>query len=478
MSKILVTGATGFIGKRLIHELLEQGHEIYALMRIKGIGMKILENPRFHIIYGDARDPSKMDPFPQDLDAAYYLIHSMGSVSQNIITVEMEISHNFISAIEKTSCKQIIFLGGIIEEEINLSPHLRSRLAVENVLKTSKVPCTILRSSIIIGSGSASFEIIRDLVQRLPVMIAPKWVRSLCQPISIKDVLFYLSGVLLNPLCFGKTYDIGGPQVISFKDVLLEYAHFKKLKRYIFDVPLLTPRLSSYWLVFITSVRFSICKQLVESMKQNTRKLNSDIDIVLPHTCLSYDEALNLVFEETAQNKVTSSWVDDWALKETSPDIQDFLAIPQKECLKDIKNISITIPLEEVQRRIWCIGGMQGWYSMNWAWRLRGFIDKLAGGTGFNRGRRDPCKLYVGDSINFWRVVLADEEKGHLILYAEMKLPGKAWLEFKINKEERLFTQTATFQPNGFLGYLYWYFSLPFHCIIFNNMAKAIAQKQ
>lgn len=292
MSKILVTGSTGFIGKSLSLHLLDQGHEIYALTRSKESRLQFSNNPNLHFIYGDVSDPAAMDPFPQNIDAVYYLIHSMGNVGKNLIETEEQIAHNFISAIEKTFCKQIIFLGGIIEDEKKLSPHLRSRLAVEKILQASRIPCTILRSSIIIGNGSASFEVIRDLVDKLPVMIAPKWVKSMCQPISIHDVLFYLTGVLLNPLCYGKIYDIGGPQALSFQEVLQGYAHFKKLKRYIFDVPLLTPRLSSYWLVFITSVQFSICKYLVESMKQHTRKLNTAIDEILPHDCLSYEESL------------------------------------------------------------------------------------------------------------------------------------------------------------------------------------------
>ena len=477
MSKIIVTGSNGFIGKRLVYQLLEHGHEVYALTRIKGTELKISNNPHFHLLHGDIRDPTKIDPFPTDIDAAYYLIHSMGNVVQNLIEIEEQTARNFLSILEKTNCQQIIYLGGIIEDEMKLSPHLRSLLVVENVLKNSKIPCTILRASIIIGSGSASFEIIRDLVEKLPIMIAPKWVKNMCQPISIRDVLFYLTGVLLKTNCFGTTFDMGGPEAMSFKEVLLRYARFRKLTRYILDVPVLTPRLSSYWLVFITSVRFSICRHLVESMKQNTRKLNTQIDTILPHTCLTYEEALNLAFQKISQNEVVSTWMDNWEVKKINPEIQDYIEVPQEGCLKDVKIIPITIPVDEVQRRIWSIGGNQGWYSMNWAWRLRGLIDQLVGGTGLNRGRRDPHQLQVGDSIDFWRVILANEKKRHLLLYAEMKLPGEAWLEFEIDETKGLLKQTATFRPKGFWGRAYWYASLPFHIIIFKNMAKTIAQK-
>lgn len=474
MAKILVTGSTGFIGKRLVLQLLDQGHEVWALSRVKGMGAS--SNPKLHYIFGDICDAEHMDAFPGDIEAAYYLVHSLGDVSANLVSMEEGAAFNFVNALEKTKCRQIIFLGGIIENEDTLSPHLLSRRAVEKALLKSRIPCTILRSSIIIGSGSASFEIIRDLVEKLPLMIAPKWVKCYCQPIAISDVLFYLSGVLLNEACYGKIYDIGGSEAFTFKDVLMRYAKFRKLKRYIIDVPVLTPRLSSYWLVLITSVRFSICQHLVESMKQNTRKINKAIDEVLPHQCLSYEEALFLAFQKIDQNEVISTWMDAWNPHKSNADIRDFIAVPKEGCLKDVKVVPITIPIDTALERVWSIGGKQGWYSMNWAWRLRGFFDQLIGGIGFNRGRRHPTQLEVGDSIDFWRVLLADKNKGQLILYAEMKVPGEAWLEFKINRDEKTLTQTATFRPRGVFGRLYWYMLFPFHTIIFKNMAKGIAQ--
>lgn len=477
MSKILVTGASGFIGKRVIYQLLKQGHEVYALSRIKGVGIGIAENPLLHVIYGDIRDLSAMQSFPQEIDAAYYLVHSMGDIVENLISTEVGICKKFLEAIEKTRCRQIIFLSGIIESEETLSPHLRSRLAVEKTLQAGKIPCTILRASIIIGAGSASFEIIRDLVEKLPFMVAPKWVKSYCQPISIVDVIFYLSSILLLEKSFGNTYDIGGPEAMTFKEVLLRYAQFRRLKRRILDVPFLTPKLSSYWLVFITSVRFSICSHLVESMKQNTRKRNNAIDALLPHPCLRYEEALKLAFLRITQNEVVSTWMDSWDIKELSPDIRAFIEVPREGCLRDVREVPITVPVEEVRRRVWSIGGERGWYSMNWAWRLRGLIDQLIGGTGLNRGRRHPSEIEVGDSIDFWRVLLADQKKGHLILYAQMKLPGEAWLEFEIDSSRGLLIQIATFRPKGLFGRLYWYAMLPFHAIIFRKMAKTLAQK-
>lgn len=477
MATILVTGSTGFIGKRLIFELLQEGHEVYALSRIKGIDVKVPNQPRLHMIYGDLREITAGEAWPKQIDAAYYLIHSMGSPVENLLEAEINTARHFLTLLEATSCKQIIYLGGIIEDELNLSPHLRSRLAVEKILAASTIPCTILRSSIIIGAGSASFEIIRDLVETLPVMVAPKWVKSTCQPIAINDVLFYLTAVLLNTKCYRETLDIGGPEAMSFGDVLKRYAKFRQLRRYIFEIPLLTPKLSSYWLVFITSVRFSICANLVESMKQNTRKLNLKIDTLLPHSCLSYEQALTIAFEKIVSHQVLSTWMDSWELKTINADIAEMLVTPKEGCFKDIKIIPLTLPADEVQRRVWSIGGQRGWYSMNWAWKLRGLMDQFIGGTGLNRGRRHPTKIEVGDSIDFWRVLLADEARSHLILFAEMKLPGEAWLEFEVDRLNNVLKQTATFRPKGLWGRLYWYLCYPFHLIIFKNMARTLAQK-
>lgn len=477
MAKILIAGSTGFIGRRLVYKLLEEGHEVYALSRIRGVKLNSSRSKSLHHLYGDLTSINTIDNFPEQIDAAYYLVHSMGEKLKDLADSEKQTALNFLELIEKTSCKQIIFLSGLIEEEKGLSPHLTARLTVEKTLQKSKIPCTILRASIVIGSGSASFEIIRDLVEKVSIMTAPSWVNNLCQPIAVRDVLFYLSAVLLKKECFDKTYDIGGPEVLSFKEILLRYAKFRGLTRFIFVIPFLTAKISSYWFVFISSVRFSICSYLVESMKQNSRKLNHSIDEVLPHTCLKYEEALDLAFQKIAQNEVVSTWMDSWDIRLPNSDIDDVIQVPQEGCLNDLQIAPITIPLNEVKKRIFSIGGQTGWYSMNWAWKLRGLIDKCVGGAGLNRGRRDPDKVVPGDSIDFWRVLYVDEEKGQLILYAQMRLPGEAWLEFRIDTEKKLLLQQATFRPKGYWGRIYWYSCLPFHLIIFRQMSRAIAQK-
>ena len=470
MAKIVVTGATGFIGKRLIYKLLDEGHEVYALIRNAQARFSFINNPRLAFIVGTLSDPMLLPVFPVDIDASYYLVHSMRDSYGDLKNTENIVANNFLKAINLTSCKQIIYLSGIVEDEKKLSVHLQSRLAVEKVLQKGRIPCSVLRASIIIGAGSASFEIIRDLTEKLPIMVAPKWVKNLIQPISIVDVLFYLTKILLNKPAYGKTYDIGGPEALTFREVLLRYAKFRALKRLIINVPFFTPKLSGYWLLFITSVNFSICKYLVESMKQNTRKLNDEIDRILPHECLSFEQALTLAFQRIAQNEVVSSWMDAWDLKTPIFDID----VPKEGCLTHIVTLPNESPLESVRAKIWTIGGKSGWYSMNWAWKLRGLIDKLVGGTGFNRGRRDQLNLKVGDSIDFWRVLLEDKQKIHLILFAQMKLPGEAWLEFELIDDGKTLRQTATFRPRGLFGYIYWYAMIPFHIIIFKNMAKKI----
>lgn len=477
MAKILVTGATGFVGKRLIVSLLEQGHDVYALCRIHGTRVFTDDRPNFHYIWGDLRNPEMQQALPKDLDVAYYLVHSMSEIVSDLIKAELAVAENFLESVKKTQIKQIIYLGGIINDEKSLSPHLRSRLLVEAALKSSSIPITILRASIIIGSGSASFEIIRDLCEKLPFMIAPKWLTSPCQPIAIQDVLFYLSHVLLKRECYNKTFDIGGPEVLTFKELLMEYSEFRHLKRYIMNVPFLTPRLSSFWLVFITSVRFSICFYLVESIKNTSVVRLDGIQRLIPHQCLTFKKALELAFQNIAQNEVVSTWMDSWEIKGTNPSITEYINVPKEGCLKDEKKYVVKDSREAALDRIWGIGGNKGYYALNWAWKLRGLIDQMVGGVGLNRGRRHPTEIQVGDFIDFWRVIRADKENGDLILFAGMKMPGEAWLEFKLEEEANkwILVQTATFRPKGILGRLYWYALLPFHFFIFRKMAKALA---
>lgn len=473
MSKIFIAGASGFIGQRLILQLLEQGHEVYGLSRIQGATIAHIRHSKFHTVFGDLGLNDTKVHLPDDIDAAYYLVHSMAQHLGSLKDREEQNAKQFLEWINRTKCQHIIYLSGIIHEGNTLSEHLASRQNVERVLQSGKIPVTVLRASIIIGAGSASFEIIRDLVEKLPVMIAPKWVRTRCQPIAVDDVLYFLTKILLMPRAYNQTFEINGPEVMSFKQVLLRYARFRRLKRWIIDVPFLTPRLSSYWLVLITSVRYSICSYLVDSMKYDSSSTDNRIQSIVPHNCLKFEEALERAFMRIAQNEIISTWMDAWFSDGKPADIKYYIQVPHEGCVQDVQRQKLKSDEQTVLDRIWSIGGKNGWYGLNWAWRLRGLFDKLIGGAGMNRGRRNPNKLEVGDPIDFWRVVKAEKKPCHLILYAEMKIPGEAWLEFKI--EDGTLMQIATFRPKGVWGRIYWYAMMPFHFSIFRNMAKGLA---
>lgn len=477
MSKVLIAGATGFVGKKLILALLNDGHEVYAICRKKGTRIFSEEKPNLFFLWGDLRNPETFKEVPEDIDAAYYLVHSMSEMVSNLPNLEEEVVKAFVEGIRHTQVSQLIYLGGIINDEKALSPHLTSRLLVEKILMHSKIPTTILRASLIIGSGSASFEIIRDLCERLPLMIAPRWVNTPCQPIGIQDVLFYLTQVLLNKACYNKIFDIGGPEILTFKQLMQKYSSVRGVKTWIINVPLLSPRLSSYWLFFVTSVPFSICYYLVESMKSSTIVQLKDIQLILPHTCLSYQQSIMSALEKSSSSQIVPISI---ASGEENPEVEEYLQIAKDKCLKDERQILISASRETVIDRIWKIGGKTGYYVFDWAWSLRGAIDKLVGGKGLNRGRRNPAEIQVGDEIDFWRVIIADKKNGYLVLFSSMKIPGKAWLVFRLieNDGSTSLVQTALFQPSGIFGYMYWYVLYPIHYFLFNRMARAIAEAE
>ncbi len=475
--KILLTGANGYIGTRLIPHLVSNGHEIYALIRSR-FRIEIPEKiqSQIHIIEADLLNPSSLLKIPDDIDAAYYLVHSM-RYSQKFSEMEAVSAKNFANRLQNTKAKQIVYLSGLSNES-HLSRHLSSRKNVGEILKAGKVPVTILMAGIIIGSGSASFEIIRDLVEKLPIMIAPKWLENFTQPIAVRDVLAYLILVLDNPACFGESFEIGGPDVMSYKDLLLNFARMRNLKRKIFTVPVLTPRISSYWLFFVTSTSFSLARFLVESLMNNAICKENRIRKIFPRKLLSYQEALQLAFAPTEEDWVFSSWKDSLSGSALNPDLSIYIHIPRFGILSDQRTLSFSGSIEEVQKRIWSLGGDRGWLTMNWAWKFRGFLDKLVGGIGLRRGRTHPTRLKVGDALDFWRVLLADEKNRRLLLYAEMKLPGEAWLEFEIipHVTGGILKQTASFRPNGLLGRVYWYSLYPLHVIIFRQLAKCLVK--
>lgn len=471
--KILITGSTGYIGQRLIPFLLNKNVNLVCCVRDKQrFNLNKYSSDKIEVIEVDFLKKETLKNIPEDIDAAYYLIHSMSTNIKNFDELEKTSAENFRDAISNTNAKQVIYLSGIINEE-KLSKHLQSRKNVEYILSKGKYALTTLRAGIIIGSGSASFEIIRDLVEKLPVMIAPKWLNTLSQPIAIKNVIEYLFGVLLNPKTFNKSFDIGGPDILTYKQMLLKFAKVRGLNRKIFIVPVLTPRLSSYWLYFVTSTSFTLAKNLVDSMKVEIVCKNDEIKNIVNIKLIDYETALKLAFDTIEHNEVISSWKDALTSDLLNDGISQYINVPVQGCFVEIIKLKISNE-DNVLNKIWCIGGETGWYYANFLWSLRGFIDKLVGGVGIRRGRKNPTEIFIGEALDFWRVLYASKTNKRLLLYAEMKLPGEAWLEFKI--ENNLFIQTATFRPRGLLGRAYWYFLLPIHKIIFKGMAKAIAK--
>lgn len=469
---ILLTGANGYIGTRLFFRLLEEGHTVYAFVR-SAMRLAVPKKYKGQIIEGDLLRKETLEAIPTQIDAAYYLVHSMSTSASRFAELEAISARHFAERIGHTKAKQIIYLSGLVNDK-NLSRHLASRKAVEEILREGKVPVTTLMAGIVIGSGSASFEIMRDLVEKLPLMIAPRWIKNRVQPIAVRDVLDYLILVLGHPDCIGERFEIGGPDVYSYRDLLLRLAKIRGLRRWIFTVPILTPRLSSYWLYLITSASYPLAKSLVDSLKNNAVCKEHRIQKIFTKPLLDFDTAVRRAFERLEQDNVPSSWKTAVGDSPLNPDFSVYLQVPAFGTLSDRQVVPFTVARPVLQQRLWSIGGENGWGAMNWAWTLRGFVDRLFGGVGLRRGRTDAKHLKVGDALDFWRVLVADEKGGRLLLYAEMKLPGEAWLEFKIGGEE--LCQTATFRPKGIWGRVYWYSLYPFHYFIFRRMARSLAR--
>ena len=474
--KVLLTGITGYVGKRLLPLLLDQKHEICCCVRnLERVPEEWINHSQIKLIEIDFLKPETHANFPLEIDVAYYLIHSMSSPSGDFEKMELTAAQNFRNLVSKSQARQVIYLGGI-SNDVYLSKHLRSRLNVEKELEKGDYALTALHAGIIIGSGSASFEIIRDIVEKLPIMTTPRWVLTLSHPIGIRDVLKFLIGVLNNLECFNKSFDIGGKDILSYKEMLLQYAEIRKLKRRIITLPIMTPRLSSYWLFFITSTSYKLAINLVNSLKIEVIAKDNELAEMLGITPMTYQEAVEAAFTKIRQNQVFSSWKDALSSTEFDPDYTDHIDVPEYGCYRNKQSVVFNKDPEQVLNSIWSIGGETGWYYGTWLWRIRGYMDKLSGGIGLRRGRTHPNEITNGDALDFWRVLLADRKKKRLLLYAEMKLPGEAWLEFKIiqNNNETRLVQTATYRPKGIWGRFYWGLSWPFHLFIFRGMAQNI----
>lgn len=480
--RILLTGANGYIGMRLLPVLIEEGHELTCVVRDRNRfkpSSDLLQ--KIEVIEFDFLKPQHaIQQFNGKVfDVAYYLIHSLGDTSTTLKEYEIRSAGCFVLVAHLTQVRQIIYLGGINNDQ-QLSKHLLARKGVKEVLMQSGIPYTIFEAGIIVGSGSISFEIIRDLSEKLPVMIVPKWLNSKCQPIAIRNVIHYLKKAIHLETAFNKCFEIGGPDVLSYKQMLLEYAKARQYRRFIFSWNFISPTISAYWLNLTTSANFTIAKQLVASMKNDVVCKDHAVLEFIPQELYTYREAIEMAFLRIEQNMVVSSWKDSASSSLNNLELSQHIEVPVNGCYKDRKWIEIDKDkVHEIAQRFFGIGGNQGWYYADTLWRMRGVIDKILGGVGIGRGRRSDVDLQPGDVLDFWRVILADYKNHRLLLYAEMKLPGEAWLEFSIvqNENRCLLKQTATFRPFGILGRNYWYLMLPFHYFIFNNMIRKIAGK-
>ena len=397
--KILLTGATGYIGKRLLPELVNKGHFVVCCARdVSRLHIPETLQSNVQLIETDFLKPDSLKNIPADIDAAYYLMHSM-STSADYDQLELQSARHFRTAMQETTVKQVIYLSGIANDH-SLSKHLASRRAVEHELALGTYHCTTLRAGVIIGSGSASYEIIRDLVEKLPVMIAPKWLVTKCQPIAIRDVINFLTGVLFHPKTFDRSFDIGGPDILTYKEMLLGYAKVRGLRRWIYTVPVMTPRLSSYWLYFVTSTSFKLAASLVESMKVEVVCRTNELPDLLGIKPFGYEDSLRKTLMKIEGEQILSSWKDSFVSGRLNRSLADFLQVPTHGCFIDRRSRHTANRQKSIEK-IWRIGGKNGWYFATWLWRLRGFIDKLCGGVGLRRGRTNTSRFSSGMPLIF-----------------------------------------------------------------------------
>ena len=479
---ILVTGATGYVGGRLIPALLDAGFRVRAMGRsVNKLSCRPWSHhERVELVQGDVLDLASLKKATEGCWAAYYLVHSMIAQKEKFIEADRRAAQNMVEASKASGLERIIYLGGLAEaKEGNLSRHLKSRIEVAEILQSGPVPTTDLRTPMILGSGSASFEILRYLVERLPVMMTPKWVFSLNQPIAIRDVIAYLMGCLEKEETTGQTFDIGGPDILTYRELLDIYAEEAHLpKRWIIPVPVLTPTLSALWIHLISPVPTSIALPLTEGLTSDAVCTENRIQSIIPQKLLSCREAIRLALDKINQQQVDTCWMDAGDLLEPEwahCGDADWAGGAIMNCGYRAR---LRATAEETWQPIRKIGGKTGWYFGNFLWRLRGIMDRLAGGVGLRRGRRHPSEIGVGDALDFWRVLEVDAPH-RLLLVAEMKTPGEALLEFQITpigNDLIELQMLSRFLPKGLGGLIYWYVLYPFHQWIFFGMLKSIAK--
>ncbi len=474
LQSVVVTGATGYIGGRLVPRLIEAGYPVRVIAR----DPSRLEGRDWHdqveIFQGDALKPETLKPALEGASAAYYLIHSMMGGS-DFHERDKKAARRFSGEAKRAGVERLIYLGGLGDPDAELSAHLRSRQDTGTYLRESGVTVIEFRAGIVVGAGSISFEMIRYLTERVPIMIAPRWVYTRTQPISIRNVLDYLVAGLELEQNGSQNIEIGGPEVMTYEEMLLGYADVRGLKRFIIPVPVLTPRLSSYWVHWVTPIPAAIAQPLIEGLRNEVVVRSDQARQRFPHIGLvDYKQAVAEALSSLEAREVETAWSD--ALVTTQGDLAPFRLTTQEGMIIEQRALEIEASPQSVYKAFSTLGGETGWLYANWAWWLRGLIDRLVGGVGFRRGRRDPVSLRAGDAVDFWRVERLVENE-QLLLRAEMKVPGRAWLQFdtkSVNGDTQL-TQTAYFAPKGLFGFLYWYGLYPMHAIIFSGLIRAVA---
>ncbi len=475
MKRVLVTGASGYIGGRLVPRLLRAGYAVRVLARDPDRLQGRPWGERVEVVRGDVLDPDTLPAALGSVSAAYYLIHAM-SDSAEFQRRDLDAARNFSTAAAGAGVKRIVYLGGLGDPAEKLSPHLRSRQETGAALREGDVPVTEFRAGIVVGAGSASFEMIRDLTERLPVMVCPRWVFNRVQPIAVRDVLAYLLAALETPESAGQTIEIGGADVLTYGQMMLGFAKARGLRRWLISVPVLTPRLSSYWVHLVTPVPARIAAPLIEGLKNEVIVRDQRAQELFPHIePVGYQTALGRALRSLEAGQVETTWSD--ALASSQGDAASVALTYGQGMVVERRERSVAAPPDEVFRVFVGLGGQRGWLYGTWLWRLRGSLDRLVGGVGFRRGRRHPDEARVGDAIDFWRVEWIEPGRS-LRLRAEMKLPGRAWLQFDAEPQGQgaRLIQRAFFAPKGLAGLLYWYALYPVHGLIFSKLCQRIAQ--
>ncbi len=474
---VLVTGVTGYIGGKLAPWLLEAGYQLRVLVRDRSRLQGRTWLDQVEVVEGDVLDPVSLAGVMTGVTDAYYLVHSM-SGSADFVERDLQAAHNFSAAARDAGVKRIFYLGGLGDPDSDLSRHLRSRQETGEALRQAGVPVTEFRAAIVVGSGSVSFEMIRYLTERVPVMICPRWVFTRVQPIAIRDVVDYLASALESPESVGKVIEIGGSDVLTYGEMMTGYARIRGLQRWLVSVPVLTPRLSSYWVHIVTPIPAAIARPLIDGLRNEVIVRGDLAQVLFPKIKpLDYHTAVASALADLEAHRIETSWSD--ALANSQGDLVPVTLTTQEGMIIERRQLIVAASPPAVFKVFCQLGGDTGWLYLNFAWELRGWADRLVGGVGMRRGRRDSDALRIGDAVDFWRVE-AVEPDACLRLRAEMKVPGRAWLQFEVfpqSEGDSRLVQTAFFAPKGLFGLLYWYGLYPIHRLIFAGMIRKVGSR-